>query len=196
MAVPAMPDPAPRTIPPRIAGRAERRLVAALRRGDDAALRDVHHQYGATIFGYLVGVLRDRATAEDVYQQVLMQVWRRGSSYDPARASLATWMLTIARSRAIDALRDRRPGPVDPDVLPEDPAEPFEEAALERWRMAHLLGQLPADERQLLHLRFYEGLSQTEIEARTGIALGTIKTRMVRGLERLRALLDAEEAVA
>jgi RNA polymerase sigma-70 factor, ECF subfamily len=179
-----------------LTSRAERRLVAALQRGDESALHEVHHQYGSMLFGYLTGVLRDRGAAEDVFQQVLTEVWRRGSSYDPARASLATWMLTIARSRAIDELRHRRPEPLDPAVLPEDPPEPPpQDAALERWRMAHLLSQLPAEERHVLELRFHAGLSQTEIEQRTGIALGTIKTRMVRGLERLRALLDAEEAL-
>jgi RNA polymerase sigma-70 factor, ECF subfamily len=181
----------------RPATRTERRLAGALRRGDERALRDVHAQFGAAVFGYLNSVLRDRAAAEDVFQQVLTEVWRRGPQYDPARASLATWILTIARSRAIDELRRRRPEPLDPSDLPENGNEPDpHDAALERWRMAHLLEQLPDDERHLLELRFYAGLSQREISDRTGLAMGTIKSRMVRGLERLRALLDAEEAAA
>ncbi len=179
--------------PPRPQSRAERRLVAALREGRPEALNEIHAQYGATVFGFLVSRLRDRATAEDVFQQVLSEVWRRGAEYDPDRASLTTWILTIARSRAIDELRRRRPEPVDPSVLPDDTAEPApQDEAIERWRMAHLLAQLPGDERRLLELRFYSGLSQTEIEHETGIPLGTIKTRMVRALERLRAMMDAE----
>ena len=181
----------------RPATRAERRLAAALGRGDERALRDVHAQFGAAVFGYLNGVLHDRAAAEDVFQQVFTEVWRRGSQYDPARASLATWILTIARSRAIDELRRRRPEPLDPAVLPDSGGEPApQDAALERWRMAYLLAQLPDHERHLLELRFYDGLSQREIADRTGLALGTIKSRMVRALERLRALLDAEEGIA
>jgi RNA polymerase sigma-70 factor, ECF subfamily len=172
--------------------RAERRLAAALRTGDAAALEAVHAQYGATAFGYLLHTLRDRAAAEDVYQQVLTEVWRRGAQYDPARASLVTWILTIARSRAIDELRRRRPEPLDPDLLPESAVDAPQDDVLDRWRMTHLLGQLPVEERRLLELRFYGELSQSEIAARTGLAMGTIKSRMVRGLERLRGLMDAE----
>lgn len=182
---------------PRPATRAERRLATALRRGEERALRDVHAQFGAAVFGYLVSVLHDRAAAEDVFQQVLLEVWRRGAQYDPERASLVTWILTIARSRAIDELRRRRPEPLDPAALVDEPdGPPPQDAALERWRIAHLLAQLPESERHLLQLRFYSGLSQSEISDRTGLAMGTIKSRMVRGLERLRALLDAEEAGA
>lgn len=173
--------------------RSERRLVAALRAGDERALHEVHAQFGATVFGYLVSRLRDRAAAEDVFQQVLMEVWRRGPQYDPQRGSLATWILTITRSRVVDELRRRRPEPMDPTLLPEEPALTApQDDAIERWRIAHLLGQLPEEERRMLELRFYAGLSQTEIEAQTGVTLGTIKTRMVRGLDRLRALMDAE----
>lgn len=186
-----------RTLPGRPLSRAERRLVAALHAGRPEALREIHAQFGATVFGFLVSRLRDRAAAEDVFQQVLSEVWRRGPEYDPERASLATWILTIARSRAIDELRRRRPEPVDPSELPGDAAEPApQDAAIERWRMAHLLAQLPEEERRLLELRFYVGLTQSEIEAQTGVALGTIKTRMVRALERLRAMMDAEESLA
>jgi RNA polymerase sigma-70 factor (ECF subfamily) len=176
------------------ASRADRALGAALRSGDARAVETFHAQYGSTIFGYLLHVLRERAAAEDVFQQVMTEIWRRGARYDAARGSLATWALTIARSRAIDELRRHRPEPHDPAALPE-PAEPGplpQDEALDRWRMSHLLSRLPSDERRLLELRFYGDLSQTEIAAQTGLALGTIKSRMVRGLERLRALMDEE----
>lgn len=185
----------PRGMP---AGREDRRLAAALRSGDARALETFHARYGATVFGYLLHVLRDRAAAEDVFQTVMTEVWRRASRFDPERGSLATWALTIARSRAIDELRRRRPEPLDPADLPEptaaDGAGAFapQEAALDRWRMAHLLSRLPAEERRLLELRFYAELSQSEIAEQTGVALGTIKSRMVRGLERLRGLMDEE----
>jgi RNA polymerase sigma-70 factor (ECF subfamily) len=172
--------------------RAERRLAAALRGGDARALDTIHAQYGATVFGYLAHTLRDRATAEDVFQQVLTEVWRRGAQYDPSRASLVTWILTIARSRAIDELRRRRPEPLDPGVLPESAVDAPQDDVVDRWRMSHLLAQLPVEERRLLELRFYGELSQREIAERTGMAMGTIKSRMVRGLERLRDLMDAE----
>jgi len=182
--------PARRAIAPT---RAERRLAAALRTRDERALRMVHDQYGRAVFGYLVHTLRDHAAAEDVYQQVLTEVWRRGAEYDPDRASLITWVLTITRSRAIDELRRRRPEPFDPVTLPEHAVDAPQDAVLDRWRTSHLLSQLPVEERQLLELRFYHELSQREIAERTGLAMGTIKGRMVRGLERLRLIVDAEE---
>jgi RNA polymerase sigma-70 factor (ECF subfamily) len=176
------------------ASREDRLLPDALRAGDARALETFHARYGATIFGYLLHVLRERAAAEDVFQTVMTEVWRRSARYDADRGSLATWSLTIARSRAIDELRRRRPEPLDPADLPEPatPAPAPQDAALDRWRMAHLLSRLPSDERRLLELRFYGDLSQTEIAAETGVALGTIKSRMVRGLERLRGLMDEE----
>jgi RNA polymerase sigma-70 factor (ECF subfamily) len=187
-----IPAPATAAGRPRTPARGERRLVAELRAGEARALETIHAQYGSTLFGYLLHVLRERSAAEDVFQQVLTEVWRRGTQYDPSRGSLVTWLLTIARSRAIDELRRRRPEPLDPEQLPHVPLDAPQDDMLDRWRMSHLLAQLPIDERMLLQLRFYEELSQSEIAERTGLALGTIKGRMVRGLERLRALMDAE----
>jgi RNA polymerase sigma-70 factor (ECF subfamily) len=175
-----------------LARRADRRTADGLRVGDPLALEAVHAQCGATVFGYLRHILRDRGAAEDVHQQVFTEIWRRGSQYDPERGSLSTWALTIARSRAFDELRRRRPEPLDPVDLPETMQAAPQDAALERWRIAHLLGRLPAEERAVLRMRFYAELTQTEIAERTGLPLGTVKSRMVRGLERLRGLLDDE----
>jgi RNA polymerase sigma-70 factor (ECF subfamily) len=180
--------------------RAELRLAARLKGGDPDALAEMYERFGATTFGFLVRTLRDRSAAEDVQQQVFTEVWRRAGEYDPERAGLLTWTMTIARSRAIDQLRRRIPEPRDPDVAArtieagQDPVATGDELA-ERWRMTHYLGQLPDDERTLLRMRFYDELSQTEIAERTGIALGTVKARMVRGLRRLRELIEAEEGV-
>lgn len=178
--------------------RAELRLAARLRDGDPNALADIYRQYGATTFGYLVRVLHDRGAAEDVQQQVYTELWRRAGEFDPERAGLLTWTMTITRSRAIDYLRRRVPEPRDPDVAARtieagQGVEAESDALADRWRMAHYLGRLPEDERVLLRLRFYEELSQTEIAERTGVALGTVKARMVRGLRRLREMIETEE---
>ena len=178
-----------------LAHAADRRIGDGLRRGDPQALEAVRDRCGTTVFSYLRHVLRDRAAAEDVFQQVFTEVWRRGASYDAQRGSLATWVLTIARSRAIDELRRRRPEPLDPDTMPETAVPAPQDEVIDRWRVAHLLTRLPVEERELLRLRFYLDLSQTEIAAQLGVPLGTVKSRMVRGLERLRAMLD-EEALA
>ena len=176
---------------------AEARLAAQLRAGDPEALSVLHATYGRTVFGFLRSALPDRGAAEDVFQVVMTEVWRRGAAYDPERAGLLTWVMTIARSRAIDELRRRVPEPDEQAVAglasAQDPAASADEL-LERWRVAHLLALLPPDEAETLRLRFYAELSQTEIADRTGTPLGTVKTRMVRGLERLRDLVEAEDA--
>jgi RNA polymerase sigma-70 factor, ECF subfamily len=123
---------------------------------------------------------------------VFAEVWRRRLEYDPARSALTTWLFTIARSRALDEQRRRHPWPVDPAALPEAVAPPAHDAEIDRWLVADLLGSLPALERELLQLRFYDELSQAEITARTGLPLGTVKTRMVRALARLRERMDEE----
>jgi len=174
--------------------RAERRLAARLRAGDADALADVHEACGAATFGLLVRMLGDRAAAEDVQQQVFTEVWQRAGAYDPRRAGLLTWVLTIARSRAIDHLRRRVPEPRDPQLPDSRTVDAGADALLERWRLAQLLGRLPEAERTLLRLRFYEDLSQSEITAATGIPIGTVKARMVRGLTRLREMIEAEGA--
>jgi len=174
--------------------RAERRLAARLRAGDADALADVHEACGAATFGLLVRMLGDRAAAEDVQQQVFTEVWQRAGAYDPRRAGLLTWVLTIARSRAIDHLRRRVPEPRDPQLPDSRTVDAGADALLERWRLAQLLGRLPEAERTVLRLRFYEDLSQSEITAATGIPIGTVKARMVRGLTRLREMIEAEGA--
>lgn len=175
--------------------RVDPQLLAALKRGDEAAVERLYAEYGGTVFGYLVKTLGDRGIAEDVQQQVFLEVWKRGASYDPARAGLLTWILQIARSRAIDQLRKRVPDPVDIDEqAPTDSttADEFTSEMHDQWHIAHLLKQLPSEESDLLRARFYEGKSQSEIAAETGIALGTVKMRMVSGLRRLRELIDSE----
>jgi RNA polymerase sigma-70 factor, ECF subfamily len=163
------------------------------------ALEGVYEEYGPTVLGYLINVLGDRGAAEDVHQQVFLEVWQRAPGYDPARASVLTWIMTIARSRAIDELRRRVPEPRDPGgsiaLAPDADPERSPDALVERWRIAHLLSRLRAEEAALLRMRFYDGLSQTEISERTGIPLGTVKMRMVAALGRLRRLIEQEEEV-
>jgi RNA polymerase sigma-70 factor, ECF subfamily len=176
--------------------RRERRLIRALRRGDPGAVELVSEAYGSLLRGFLAEALDDRDAVADVLQQTLLDVWRRGRDYDPERASLATWLLVIARSRAIDHLRRRVPEPVDPDsvaAFADRDRVDESSALLERWRMAAMIAALPREEARVLRLRFYDGLSQREIAERTGTPLGTVKMRMVQGLERLRLMLDEEE---
>lgn len=170
----------------------DRHLVASLRRGDASAIAAIDARYGRIISGFLREALGDRGSAEDVHQQVLVEVWRRGNAYDPDRASPLTWILMIARSRAIDERRRRRPEPAEPEAEVAEADERID-GLLEQWRVAGLLARLPREEALLLRMRFYDDLSQTDIAARTGIPLGTVKGRMSAGLNRLREMIGEEE---
>lgn len=174
----------------------EARLITALNERDPAAIAKLSERYGRFLLGFLRDAAPDPGVAEDVFQQVLTEVWRRGPEYDPTRASLLTWMMTIARSRAIDERRRRRPEPIDPQRVAAVTAGGGEDATdelIERWRVAELLARIPREEAMILRLRFYEGLAQTEIAERVDMRLGTVKTRMVAGLARLRTLIAEEE---
>ncbi|HEX2467051.1 MAG TPA: sigma-70 family RNA polymerase sigma factor [Solirubrobacterales bacterium] len=175
-------------------GDADARLAARLASRDPGALDEAYERYGRICFGFLVNTLRDRPTAEDVQQQVFLELWQRAPTYDSGRGSLLTWIMTIARSRAIDQLRRRIPEPVGSPVAVErnQSAVDETEALVEQWRFAGLLERLHSDEAMVLRMRFYEELTQAEIAQRTGIPLGTVKTRMVTGLKRLRDLLEQE----
>lgn len=160
--------------------------------GDPQALREIYDRYARATFGFLIGALQDRASAEDVQQQVFLDVWRSASTYDPARGSLLTWIMSIARNRAID--HKRRRIPVPSGNMPAehgDAAVDEAEVLAERWRVATLLDRLHAEEREVLRLRFYEDLTQAEISERMEMPLGTVKMRMVDGLDRLRELMGA-----
>ena len=177
--------------------RSERRLAARLARGDETALREIEAEYAGMMRGYLTQMLHDGATAEEVTQQVMLEVWQRRASFDPSRSSMSSWVMMIARSRAIDQLRRNVPEPHDPSVTatlvdrtaPEE--DPTDQLA-EQWRMAHLLTLLPRDEAEVLRMRFHREMSQSEIAAATGMALGTVKMRMVSALGRLREMIESE----
>ena len=181
--------------PETLAQRPGSALLASLQRREQSAVEQIYGEYGGVSFGYLMRVLRDRSAAEDVQQQVFTEVWRRGPDYDPERGGLLTWIMQIARSRAIDHLRKRVPEPVDPtdkkstEIAVAD--ESIEELH-EDWQISFLLKKLPHDEAQILQMRFVDDKSQTEIAAQTGIPLGTVKMRMVQGLTRLRDYVDDE----
>lgn len=174
------------------------RIAEDFRRRSDGSLEAVYARHAPAVLGFLSRAVGDRTAAEDVLQEVFTDAWRRADRYDPGRASLATWLMVIARSRAVDHLRRRVPEPRDttlPGALDEaeDP-ETSTEALMGRWRVAALLAVLPDEEARVLRMRFHLGLTQSEIAEQTGMPIGTVKTRMNRALTRLRAVLDAEEA--
>ena len=162
------------------------RLVADS--GDEAALSELYDRYSSLIFGAGIRYLGERGQAEDLTQDVFMAVWRSAGSFDPSRASFATWVFRITRNRATDLIRRRRARPrtVDDTSAPEA-GEKDPSAALSRsFDVAAGLSRISPAHREVLTLAYFEGLSQREISERTGAPLGTVKSRTTAALRALR----------
>lgn len=173
-------------------------LLREVARGDERAFAALYDSHSHILFGLLLRILRSRAEAEDVLQEVFLQVWQRAESFDETRGRAFTWLVTLARSRAIDRLRatgarDRAAERSMQDAAIETSGEPAsDDAALsaERGEMVRrALSELPEEQRRNLLLAYLEGMSQAEIAERTGQPLGTVKTRMRAGLKKLSAAL-------
>lgn len=168
-------------------------VLEAVRRGESRALEDLYRRHGPRLYGLLLRMLRETADAEEVLQETFVHAWKRAGEYSAARGSVEAWLITIARSRAIDRIRHRgarlRLVQQTEQLAPADPppAEPPDVHAQTRLRRA--LGTLPPEQRRALELAYWEGLSQSEISEHTGDPLGTVKTRVRLGLQRLAELL-------
>lgn len=160
----------------------------AIRSGDQRAMATLYDRYSSVVYAIALRVLGDTGAAEDVLQDVFMQLWRNPAAYDASRGSLGAWLSVITRNRAIDALRKRRPeddiGDIIVSVEPDLAAEADRSRVREKVRAA--LGAMPAPQRKALELAYYEGLTHTEIAEKTGEPLGTIKTRIRAALLSLR----------
>ncbi|HEX7313535.1 MAG TPA: sigma-70 family RNA polymerase sigma factor [Pyrinomonadaceae bacterium] len=170
-------------------------LLRAVARGDEAAFAQVYDRYAPILLGLMLRILRSRAEAEDVLQEVFLQVWQQARSFDPARGRGFTWLATLARSRAIDRLRavdsreraaqrsaeDGQPPEVESRNWADEEAIRAERAEAVRAALA----ELPEEQRQVLLLAYLDGMSQSEIAAAKNQPLGTVKTRTRAGLKRL-----------
>jgi RNA polymerase sigma-70 factor (ECF subfamily) len=177
-------------------------LIAAIARGDRGAFERFYDAHAALAFGLIRRILRDPEAAKEVLQEVFWQVWQDAPSYDPSRGSPEAWLVMRAKTRAIDKLRSIRRreqtfvAPVDERVAAvavtraDDPGL----AAEDRGLAQGALEQLPGPQRRAIELAFLEGLTQSEIAAKLGEPLGTVKTRIRLGLERLRAAFKVDDA--
>jgi RNA polymerase sigma-70 factor (ECF subfamily) len=177
---------------------ADRALLQQVALGSGVAMREVYARCGAKAFAVTLRLLPSRADAEEVLQEVFLDVWKRAREFDPDRGGLETWVTTIARTRAIDRLRSmgttartvegatHQPPPVSATPLAPDEASA---QGQHRQRVAAALKQLPREQREVVELAYFEGLSQREIAERTGDPLGTVKTRARLALEKLGDLL-------
>lgn len=167
-------------------------LVSAIRAGDQSAMAALYDRYSPVVYSVALRVLGDTGAAEDVQQDVFMQLWRNPGAFDSSRGNLGAWLAVITRNRAIDALRKRRPQDDIKDVILS--VVPDLAADADRSRVAtkvrDLLGAMPPAQRSALEMAYYEGLTHTEIASKTGEPLGTIKTRIRAGLIALRKALE------
>ncbi len=172
--------------------------VALIRRmcdADETALVALYDRWMRSLYSLVFHLLKDADEAEDVVEETFWQAWRKASSYEPSRGAVSTWLLTIGRRRALDRLRakGRRREESMTDVRElADVASPMGdpshavEGAERRAHVLSALGGLPDEQREVLELGYFRGLSQTEIAELTGQPLGTVKTRMRLALQKLR----------
>lgn len=164
--------------------------------GDRAAFAELFAYYAPRVKGYLGRLGLEPARAEDLTQDVMVAVWRKAASFDRSKAGVSTWIYRIARNRRIDLFRRERTATLDPDepmLSPE--AEALPDAALLAGQqgalIARAMAELPPEQRDMIRAAFYEDLSHSEIAERTGLALGTVKSRMRLAFEKLRVRLES-----
>src|SRR5271165_5376218 len=169
----------------------EMRLIARIRVGEQQAMSELYDRYSKVVYAVALRVLQDAAAAEDVLQDIFLQLWRNPDAFDASRGSLAAWLAVISRHRAIDRLRKRRPEvDIEECVIAGGPDLSDEaERGLIVEKVRSVLAEMSPNQRNALELAYFQGLTHTEIAEKTGEPLGTIKTRIRTGLQQLRAKL-------
>ena len=176
-------------------------LVEKMMAGDESALAALYDRYSGMLFAMLVRILRDRQAAEEVLQDLFLQLWRNASSFDASRGSLPAWLMVIGRNRAISRLRRRDSQEVleDVEAWPANavPSSLDIEHETQRTQLAEKLrsamAALPREQREAVELAYFEGMTQTEIAECTGSPLGTVKSRVRAAMQTLKQLFDDEQ---
>jgi RNA polymerase sigma-70 factor, ECF subfamily len=166
-------------------------LVRLVAQGDERALSELYDRYSRPVYATGVRLLGDASLAEELVQDAFTNVWRGAETFKSERASFSTWLYRIARNRAVDLNRKRRVRPVSvgEDPLRAVPAGPEPEASVDGWDVAWALSRIPEKHREVLTLAYFEGLTQREISRRTGVPLGTIKSRTTAAMKRLHQIM-------
>ena len=167
-------------------------LINRIAAGDASALAELYDRFAPRVLGLLGKMLPSRSDADDVLQEVFWQVWKNAARYDSQRGSPAVWLLVMARSRALDALRRKKASvPLEDFAEPSAWNPPANE--LERQesseRVRQVLAALTAEQQQAIRLSFFGGLTHPEIAEKLDTPLGTVKTRIRLGMKRLRTVL-------
>ena len=173
----------------------EVKLLKAIAARDEAALAQLYDHYRIILFGLLMRILNNREEAEDVLQEVFLQVWRKAEDFDENRGRPFTWLVTLARSRGIDRLRTLAARERVAEAGAREAVEVISDAATDAFKSEQrglvnkALAQLPDEQKRPIMLAYFDGLTQSEIATRLGAPLGTVKTRMRTGLMNLREQL-------
>src|SRR3989441_5142944 len=169
-------------------------LIRRVARRDANAFEALYRRYSRPVFGLALRRLGDRMRAEDATQETFAAIWRSARTYKPDRGAGAPWLYAVARNAIVDRSRGRTEPPGEaPETAAEDPGpEERAEASYVSWRVHRALEDLPENERDVIELAYYGGLSQSEVADFLGIPLGTVKTRTRSGLGRLADLLEGD----
>ena len=197
-AAPGSEPPDGRASPPSYADRDDRTLVSLVCSNDAAALEALYGRYGRACYGLARRILTDEQLAQDVVQEVFLAVWRDASRFDAARGGFSTWLLSMTHHKAVDSVRreeNLRKRRTSADVLEttESEAPKVDDAVwslVRRERVREALKGLPGPQREALALAYFGGYTQREIAGLTATPLGTVKTRMLAGMRRMKESLD------
>jgi RNA polymerase sigma-70 factor (ECF subfamily) len=173
-------------------------LMSRILQRDQGALAELYQRYGAHVYGLALRVLQKRELAEEITQDTFLNVWRQPEAWNPALGRLSSWLLTVARYKAIDRVRreQRRPDtqadPLDDDHLRPDASLAPDATAMEDGRLIRsLVAQLPVEQAQIIELAFFQGMTHSAVAELLDLPLGTVKTRVRLGLQKLRTLWEA-----
>jgi RNA polymerase sigma factor (sigma-70 family) len=177
--------------------RRDRDLLARVSGGDHAAFSELYRRYATSAFGLASRILGDQTMAEEALQEVFLSVWRRAGAFDPARGSVRSWLFAQIHHRAVDVVRReeaerrRSQATIEPEVAEDGMDEVIEEGWLtaRREHVRRALTSLSTEQRQMIELAYYGGLTQSEVAATTGVPLGTVKSRTLAAMRRLRQVL-------
>ena len=177
-------------------------MAAQLKRGESTAIESLYDRYGRLAYGLAFRILNERSAAEDVVQDAFVSVWRNAAGFDASRGSLRNWLLSIVRNRAIDRLRGsarvRTELQLETAERTAKVPDAWEEVAmdLERKQIQEGFSELPDPQRRTLELAYFGGYTHVEIASRMQVPLGTVKSRMRIGLEKMRTFLEARGVMA
>lgn len=168
-------------------------LLSLVQKGDEQAMASIFDRYSKVVYSVALRVLRDPAAAEDVLQEIFLQIWRNPDGFIATRGSLGGWLAVVSRNRSIDALRRKRPTNSVDDIALASNYNLADEA--ERNNMMDkartIIHLLPVEQRKTLEMAFFDGLTHSEIAEMTGDPLGTVKTRIRSALMTLRKVMTA-----